>query len=78
MIKGFGSRWWRWAGLLPCCLKSTMVWVLAILEWAVFEAIGRNLSAQPLLSQAVMAPELLIRVGSSAQQAKWLPLLARR
>lgn len=43
---------------------------------AVFEAIGRNLSAQPLLSQAVMTPELLIRAGSSAQQAKWLPLLA--
>lgn len=43
---------------------------------AVFEAIGRNLSAQLLLSQAVMTPELLIRAGSSAQQAKWLPLLA--
>ena len=43
---------------------------------AVFEAIGRNLSAQPLLSQAVMASELLIRAGSSAQQQAWLPLLA--
>ena len=43
---------------------------------AVFEAIGRNLSAQPLLSQAVLAPELLIRAGSAAQQAQWLPLLA--
>lgn len=43
---------------------------------AVFEAIGRNLSAQPLLSQAVLVPELLIRAGSSAQQAQWLPLLA--
>lgn len=43
---------------------------------AVFEAIGRNLSAQPLLSQAVLAPEMLIRAGSSAQQAQWLPLLA--
>ncbi|WP_182286255.1 acyl-CoA dehydrogenase family protein [Comamonas testosteroni] len=43
---------------------------------AVFEAIGRNLSAQPLLSQAVIAPELLIRAGSAAQQAQWLPLLA--
>lgn len=43
---------------------------------AVFEAIGRNLSAQPLLSQAVTAPELLIRAGSAAQQARWLPLLA--
>ena len=42
----------------------------------VFEAIGRNLSAQPLLSQAVMAPELLIRAGSKAQQISWLPLLA--
>ena len=42
---------------------------------AVFEAIGRNLSAQPLLSQAVIAPELLIRAGSEAQQAQWLPLL---
>ena len=43
---------------------------------SVFEAIGRNLSAQPLLSQAVLAPELLIRAGSAAQQAQWLPLLA--
>lgn len=43
---------------------------------AVFEAIGRNLSAQPLLSQAVLAPELLIRAGSAAQQERWLPLLA--
>ncbi|WP_417285297.1 acyl-CoA dehydrogenase family protein [Comamonas sp.] len=43
----------------------------------VFEAIGRNLSAQPLLSQAIVAPELLIRAGSKAQQAKWLPLLAQ-
>lgn len=43
---------------------------------AVFEAVGRNLSAQPLLSQAVIAPELLIRAGSKAQQAHWLPLLA--
>lgn len=43
---------------------------------AVFEAIGRNLSAQPLLSQAVIAPELLIRAGSEAQQSQWLPSLA--
>ena len=43
---------------------------------AVFEAIGRNLSAQPLLSQAIIAPELLIRAGSPAQQEQWLPLLA--
>ena len=43
---------------------------------SVFEAIGRNLSAQPLLSQAIIAPELLIRAGSKAQQAHWLPLLA--
>ncbi len=42
----------------------------------VFEAIGRNLSAQPLLSQAIIAPELLIRAGSPAQQEQWLPLLA--
>lgn len=44
---------------------------------AVMEAIGRNLSAQPLLSQAVVAPELLIRAGSTAQQKHWLPLLAQ-
>lgn len=43
---------------------------------AVFEAIGCNLSAQPLLSQAVMAPEMLIRAGSPVQRAQWLPLLA--
>lgn len=44
---------------------------------AVMEAIGRNVSAQPLLSQAVVAPELLIRAGSTAQQKHWLPLLAQ-
>ena len=43
---------------------------------AVFEAIGRQLSAQPLLTQAVIAPELLIRAGSSAQKTQWLPALA--
>lgn len=43
---------------------------------SVFEAIGRNLSAQPLLTQAVMAPELLIRSGSIAQQKHWLPQIA--
>ena len=43
---------------------------------SVFEAIGRTLSAQPLLSQAIIAPELLIRAGSPAQQEQWLPLLA--
>lgn len=44
---------------------------------AVFEAVGRNLSASPLLSQAIIAPELLIRAGSRAQQDHWLPLLAQ-
>lgn len=42
---------------------------------SVFEGIGRQLAAQPLLTQAVMAPEMLLRVGTTAQQAHWLPLL---
>lgn len=42
---------------------------------SVFEGIGRQLAAQPLLTQAVIAPELLLRVGSPAQQAHWLPQL---
>ncbi|MBF5004295.1 acyl-CoA dehydrogenase family protein [Diaphorobacter caeni] len=43
---------------------------------AVFETIGRQLSAQPLLTQAVIAPELLIRAGSGAQKSQWLAALA--
>ncbi|MPM26609.1 Acyl-CoA dehydrogenase [bioreactor metagenome] len=43
---------------------------------AVFEVIGRQLSAQPLLTQAVIAPELLIRAGSEVQKSQWLPALA--
>lgn len=43
---------------------------------SVFEALGQQLAAQPLLSQGVMAPELLLRAGNTQQQTHWLPLLA--
>lgn len=43
---------------------------------SVFEYLGRQLAAQPLLTQGVLLPELLLRAGSAAQQAHWLPLLA--
>lgn len=43
---------------------------------SVFEGIGRQVAAQPLLSQAVLAPELLLRAGTAEQQAQWLPSLA--
>jgi alkylation response protein AidB-like acyl-CoA dehydrogenase len=43
---------------------------------AVLARLAATLSAQPLLSQAVLAPELLIRAGRAAQQAQWLPCFA--
>lgn len=42
---------------------------------AVFEQLGRNLSASPLLSSVVLGGSLLQLAGSSAQQAHWLPVL---
>ncbi|RFO96008.1 acyl-CoA dehydrogenase [Rhodoferax lacus] len=41
----------------------------------VFEHMGRNLAALPLLSQAVLCGELLLRTANAAQQALWLPAL---
>lgn len=41
----------------------------------VFEHMGRNLSALPLLSQVVLCGELLLRAGTPEQQAQWLPEL---
>jgi alkylation response protein AidB-like acyl-CoA dehydrogenase len=38
----------------------------------VFELMGRNLSALPLLSQVVLCGELLLCAGSAEQQALWL------
>lgn len=79
--QGFDAQLWRqmvemgWpVAVLPEAHDGLAVGYLGL--GSVFEAIGRNLSAQPLLSQAVIAPELLIRAGSKAQQAHWLPLLA--
>lgn len=40
-----------------------------------FEQIGRNLSASPLLSSVVLAGSLLQLAGSAEQQARWLPAL---
>lgn len=40
-----------------------------------FEQIGRNLSASPLLSSVVLAGSLLQLAGSAAQQQRWLPAL---
>lgn len=42
---------------------------------AVFESIGRNLSASPLLSSIVLGGTLIELAGSEAQQAEWMPLL---
>jgi alkylation response protein AidB-like acyl-CoA dehydrogenase len=41
----------------------------------VFELMGRNLSALPLLSQVVLCGELLLRSASAEQLARWLPPL---
>ncbi len=42
----------------------------------IMEAIGRNLSAAPMLSTAVLGTTALVAGGSSEQQAKYLPLIA--
>ncbi|NMG31557.1 acyl-CoA dehydrogenase family protein [Aromatoleum evansii] len=42
---------------------------------AVFEALGRNLAATPLLSSIVLGGTLIELAGSGAQQAEWMPLL---
>ena len=44
---------------------------------AIMEAIGRNLTAVPFFSTAVLGASVLARYGSADQQARWLPLLAR-
>lgn len=40
---------------------------------AIFEQMGRNLSALPLLSSVVLGGGLLLRAGSDAQRGAWLP-----
>ena len=40
---------------------------------AVFEQIGRQLAALPLLSSVVLGGELLLAAGDAAQQQRWLP-----
>lgn len=40
---------------------------------AVFEAMGRNVAALPLLSSVVLCGELLLAAGSDAQRQRWLP-----
>lgn len=40
---------------------------------AIFEQMGRNLSALPLLSSVVLGGGLLLRAGSAAQRSAWLP-----
>ncbi|CAM4228969.1 Flavoprotein desaturase PigA [Comamonas aquatilis] len=81
VAQGFDAHLWQqmvemgWpVAVLPEAHDGLQVGYLGM--GAVFEALGRQLAAQPLLSQAVIAPELLIRAGSSAQQAHWLPRLA--
>jgi alkylation response protein AidB-like acyl-CoA dehydrogenase len=41
----------------------------------IFESMGRNLSATPLLSSVVLGGSLVQLAGNSAQQAQWLPAL---
>ncbi len=43
----------------------------------VMEAIGRNLSAAPMLSTGILASTALVAGGSPEQQAKYLPLIAQ-
>ena len=42
----------------------------------IMEAIGRNLSAAPMLSTAILGATALVEGGSPEQQAKYLPLIA--
>jgi alkylation response protein AidB-like acyl-CoA dehydrogenase len=42
----------------------------------IMEAMGRNLSAAPMLSTAILATTALVAGGTAAQQAKHLPLIA--
>jgi len=42
----------------------------------IFEAIGRNLSAAPMLATAILGTTALVAGGSAEQQAKYLPLIA--
>ncbi|OYU16162.1 MAG: acyl-CoA dehydrogenase [Alphaproteobacteria bacterium PA4] len=42
----------------------------------IMEAIGRNLSAAPMLSTAILATTGLVAAGTPDQQAKYLPLIA--
>jgi acyl-CoA dehydrogenase len=42
----------------------------------IMEAMGRNLSAAPMLSTAVLGATALVNAGSAEQQAKYLPLIA--
>ena len=43
---------------------------------ALMEQVGRHLSASPFLASSVLAVTALRQLGSSAQQAQWLPRLA--
>jgi acyl-CoA dehydrogenase len=43
----------------------------------IMEAIGRNLSAAPMLSTGILATTGLVAAGTTEQQAKYLPLIAQ-
>jgi alkylation response protein AidB-like acyl-CoA dehydrogenase len=49
----------------------------AVETGVLMEQIGRHLSALPFLSSGVVAARLLQLAGSAAQQAQWLPRIAR-
>lgn len=42
---------------------------------AVFEAIGRNVAALPLLSSIVLGGEIILQAGTTSQKQTWLPSL---
>lgn len=72
-----------WAGLTDMGLPGVLIpeehggLGLGLLEAALAaEALGRAVAPSPFLGSAVLAPLALIRGGSPAQQAKWLPKLA--
>ena len=72
-----GKKWRRWAGPACSCRKSTAGQGSATsAPGLIAEEIGRNLSATPLLSTAVLAVTALLRGGSAAQKETLLPAIA--
>jgi alkylation response protein AidB-like acyl-CoA dehydrogenase len=79
-VGGFDPQLWRqaidlgWpAAVLPEAQGGLAVGYAGL--GTVFEAMGRQLAALPLLSGVVLCSELLQTAGNAAQQQRWLPRL---